>query len=174
MKIYTSKGLYTEVDDEDASVAKMFSWYAQKNGNTYYAITRPRINGVKKIINLHHMLVGYPLGKYEVDHIDGDGLNNKRDNLRVITRRQNSHNMHVNKSSIYPGVHQVKSGEYKTHIDVNGVRKHLGYFKREVDAFAAYLIALNDIGEPMSVSELKRLGFIDESCDCSKITSLAR
>ncbi len=86
---------------------------------------------------------------YQIDHRDGNGLNNTRDNLRHVTVRQNQQNRrNINKSSIYPGVCRIKnSGKWCATICINGKNKRLGNYNTEREAFNAYLKALNEINE---------------------------
>ena len=77
--------------------------------------------------------------EFVVDHIDGDPLNNTRNNLRVVTPRQNMQNKHVKKTSKYPGVLWIKSRhKWRTEIKTKGKSIHLGYFSDEREAAKAY------------------------------------
>lgn len=84
--------------------------------------------------------------KYQIDHIDGNGLNNTRDNLRIVSCRQNNQNRHISKSSKYPGVSFNKfRGKWHAYIRVGKKRKHLGYFNTEEEAFNVYKHAVKDL-----------------------------
>lgn len=79
----------------------------------------------------------------EVDHIDGNKLNNRIENLRSATTSQNQHNRtkYKNNTSGYKGVSFYGKNKYKcwgANIQVNGKQKHLGYFLTPEEAFAAY------------------------------------
>lgn len=83
-----------------------------------------------------------------VDHIDGNGLNNQRENLRVVTYRQNCQNRHTPKTSIYPGVSWCKyKKRWFASIKINGKNRKLGRYNLEIDAYNAYTDALKSIGE---------------------------
>lgn len=72
----------------------------------------------------------------EVDHIDGDGLNNKWDNLRLVSHSQNAKNqkLHKNSTTKSCGVHRLPSGNYHLRASENGKRKSVGTFKSIEDA----------------------------------------
>lgn len=90
---------------------------------------------------LHIHLMNPPDGM-EVDHIDGDGLNNRRVNLRIVTHRQNIWNRKKNvnpTSSKFKGVSLYKkSGRWVAYIAAHGKRRHIGYFDDEEAAARAY------------------------------------
>jgi len=77
---------------------------------------------------------------FDVDHIDGNKLNNRRSNLRVATRSQNSANRGpTGGTSKFKGVRYCKDkGRYRAEIQADGRYIHLGYFDVEVDAARAY------------------------------------
>ncbi len=84
--------------------------------------------------------MGAPKG-IGVDHIDGDGFNNIRDNLRFANQTQNGHNRgpQRNNKSGKKGVSLFKrDGTWKAQIRINGKNKHIGYFKDINDAHNAY------------------------------------
>lgn len=146
-QIPLTQGKFSLVDDDVYEWASKFKWYAMKNNNVYY--TRRRISiGYKKYINvlLHHCVIGFPLFNNEVDHLNGDGLNNQRDNLKIVTHRQNQQNRHVKKTSKYVGVFwDSQNKKWRASIKKNGKVKFLGLFKIEEDASLAYQKALQDI-----------------------------
>jgi hypothetical protein len=114
-------------------------WCAVKDGNNWYAARQPsRKLGNRKIIRMHQeILPGHP----EVDHRNGDGLNNQRNNLRPATRLENRRNSRGNKnnSSGFKGVHwnSARKKWYAT-IRVAGKSRFLGGFIRIKEAVASY------------------------------------
>ena len=79
--------------------------------------------------------------KCEIDHIDGDGLNNRISNLRDVTRlvnSRNAHRRHPTKNNLPPGVSKTKGGRYTARICVNAKTKHLGVFDDAASASAKY------------------------------------
>ena len=76
-----------------------------------------------------------------MDHIDGNPRNNKRDNLRIVTAKENIRNK---KDHPTKGVHYRKDrNKFAAAIKVNGIKQHLGYFDTAEDAHTAYLSAIN-------------------------------
>ena len=78
--------------------------------------------------------------KYEIDHIDGNGLNNKLSNLRDVKRHENKKNVRLqsNNKSGCSGVHYLKEfDKWVSYIKTNNKRAHLGYFKNKNDAIIA-------------------------------------
>ena len=87
--------------------------------------------------NRHHLVV---------DHIDNNPLNNKVENLQIVTNRENSNRKHLKSTSKYVGVHWNKEDKkWKSGIMINGKLKHLGYFTDELEASEAYQEALLNI-----------------------------
>ena len=140
--IKLTQGQEAMVDDEDFEELSRYKWYAQKIRNVFYA-TRT----TQSKIRMHRFICNAPK-VLQVDHIDGNGLNNCRSNLRIVTNRQNSQNKHTKKSSIYPGVYWHKgAGKWLADISINGKKNHIGCFEVEVDAYNAYLKVLKEIEE---------------------------
>src|ERR1043165_3940616 len=85
-------------------------------------------------------MIGRPLEKHElVDHIDGNGLNNRRSNLRLATYAQSSMNRgrNIKNSSGYKGV-DLKDGKWRAEIQVSRKKVYLGRFSTPEEAYAAY------------------------------------
>jgi len=97
---------------------------------------------------MHHAIMGRAPDGFEWDHDDGNGLNNKKDNLILRTHRQNCQNRHISKSSKYPGITWFKrTKRWVAQIQINGVTRGLGYFPTEEEAFFAYIQAVEENGE---------------------------
>jgi hypothetical protein len=107
-----------------------------KDNGTMYAIAR---GGIK----LHRFVTNAPEDKV-VDHRDGNGLNNTRNNLRVCTQAENLQNRNkysTNKSG-HKGVAWYKPyGKWRATIGIKGKQKHLGYFDNIEDAIEARRVA---------------------------------
>lgn len=92
---------------EDEDLLKRYHWRLSKKRNKMYACTGQSKNG-DKIIYLHNLIKNFnPVDNYEVDHIDGDSLNNTRENLRIITRLQNIQNSKVRSDNSTTGIRGV-------------------------------------------------------------------
>lgn len=132
------------VDDEDAVLAG-FTWSIQVRGrkrSLLYA-GRGRCHQLPGVRYLHRAVLervlGRPLVRGEsVDHIDGDGLNNRRANLRVATQSQNAANARrrVNSDAPYPGVRQRRHDRWSARIRVRGRELYLGTYATLAEAVA--------------------------------------
>lgn len=79
-------------------------------------------------------------GEWNIDHIDGDGLNNSPDNLRIATQSQNLRNKGAQKNSKsgIKGVSMHACGKWTARIKAGGKYKHLGLFRTTIEAATAY------------------------------------
>ena len=135
MKLILTQGMEAIVDDDDPKEPWRFKWSAHKCRNTWYAIR----NVQGRTITLHRFLMGEPDG--QVDHEDGDGLNNQRINLRLATHTENQCNRgpNINNTSGFKGVTwDQRERLWKAQIKVNRTNIHLGYFVNPKDAADAY------------------------------------
>lgn len=101
-KIPLTQGKEATVDDEDFEELSKIKWKVLKTQTKFYALqSGPR--GIRLL--MHRMLLKVPKGKV-VDHINGDGLDNRRSNLRICTQSQNMQNsgLHKNSTSGFKGV----------------------------------------------------------------------
>jgi hypothetical protein len=139
-EIELTQGKVAFVDDEDFERLNLFKWYVNKNHNAFYAKRHAR-GSSDKIVWMHREIIGYVPEGYEIDHINGNGLDNRRMNLQCVTHRRNLQNNHkVNKTSKYPGVSwDKKSNIWFSCIHIKGKTINLGRFKSELDAHTAYL-----------------------------------
>jgi hypothetical protein len=143
-EIKLTQGLVALVDDEDFDYLNQWKWYAYKNGNVYYTKRNLTINGITTQITMHSDIIKI-LDGMMVDHIDHNGLNNQKHNLRLCTHAQNQHNRlrnKVNKTG-FKGVYYYtnkRNGNVliKAFIKINGNKNHIGYFNTTIDAARAY------------------------------------
>jgi hypothetical protein len=141
----------TVVDVADLWLVGDSNWSAnEKPGGIWYArrsIWHPASATTRNEF-LHRALVRVPPG-YVIDHIDGDGLNNRRSNLRVCTHTQNLQNSRSRANPFGKGVFLGnRRGTYKAVITVNGRIIQLGHFPTIPEAKAAYdAAALEHFGE---------------------------
>lgn len=128
------------VDDEDYDRVVYYNWSLKKSRNTFYA--RSWISETEKV-PLHQFIIGKQKGKV-IDHIDGNGLNNQRSNLRFCTNAQNSANCKRKIGATgYRGVHFAGKAikhkvMYKAGIRVNYKNITIGYFNTPIEAAVAY------------------------------------
>lgn len=121
------------VDDEDYGKINQFNWYAFKEKHTLYAATHIQ----NKLIFMHNFIMGFK----DVDHINGNGLDNQRYNLRKATNQQNCMNRQSrrNSSSKFKGITWYKpTKKWKAQIVLNNEHIHLGMFNSEIEAAKAY------------------------------------
>jgi AP2 domain len=121
------------VDTSDFSLIQNRHWTAEKRKHTFYAKSE---HGATR---MHRLLFpDIPL----IDHQDGNGLNNRRKNLRRATHPQNAMNTLRKRSdgraSKYRGVVATRNGKFGAAIQINGHRVWLGTFDSETQADAAY------------------------------------
>jgi hypothetical protein len=140
-EIQMSQGLIALVDDEDYERINHSKWWPRKDGNAIYARSMYRTGTVRKFHKMHNLILHCPKGM-QTDHIDGNGLNNQKANLRIVNHRENQQNQHVSKTSKYPGVcYDKRTKKFISGIKINGVRKNLGSFTNEFAAFQTYVVA---------------------------------
>ena len=137
-EIPLTRGYVAIVDDADYDAVSKHSWHAAPGGNGVYA--RASIGG--KNIRMHRFLLN-PSGDAKVDHVDGDGLNNTRANLRICTHAQNIQNSRRLKPRLTSvckrGVwYDGRRGDFCARISAFGNRYNLGRFLTEDDAARAY------------------------------------
>jgi HNH endonuclease len=130
------------VDDCDFEWLSQWRWdLLCAEGGHRYAIHSSGPKKRRTRLRMHRLIMRCTKGT-EVDHIDGNGLNNQRANLRSCTHQQNSFNNHREidgKTSQFRGVCWNKSrNRWRPTITVNGRQRYLGLYLSEMDAAAAY------------------------------------
>ena len=153
IEIHTKKGYVGIIDPIDADLVSI-AWIARttKSGVTYlhqniWKENKRTTEQIQRLIMSR--ILGRSLTKSEyVDHEDRDGLNNRRENLRLCTFSQNLQNQkrHSNNTSGYKGVSfNKKLGKYAAYICANKKQKHLGYFTTPMEAHQAYCKAAKEL-----------------------------
>ena len=140
-EIELTQGKIAIVDEEDFERLSKYKWCTRKGGNTFYAIRwGPRVDGKRRVILMHREILGLKPGDPDVDHRDGNGLNNQKKNLRIATKSQNAMNQQKTRgTSRFKGVYWHKpSKKWRARICVNGEQKQLGHFMDEEEAARAY------------------------------------
>ena len=152
IKIPISQEKEVIIDDEDYELVSQYKWYTRKARHTYYAVCHVYKNGKRTSLAMHQVLCPSP---DKVDHKNGNGLDNRRGNLRACTKHQNDMNRHYTfGSSKYKGVSWNKRDKkWQATIKYNNVGKFLGYFTVEEEAAKAYdSAALEYFGEFASIN----------------------
>lgn len=137
-KIKLSQGKYAIVDDNDFEWLNQWKWYLGSN-KRYATRCKSRKLG-KKRVYLHRLIMDAKKGE-EVDHINGDKIDNRRENLRICTTMQNKHNykIPITNTSGYKGVGWHKRDKkWTARIRVNYKLIHLGYYVDKIEAALAY------------------------------------
>jgi len=142
IKIPLTKGKFALIDDDmwdRVTYFKKWHAYTNKSNNTYYAATDIRkTNNERSTLLMHQLVMGVP--NNNIDHKDGNGLNNQLSNLRVVTASQNLMNIRKRSSNIskYKGVTWHKQRHiWRARITL--VKEiYLGVFTNETSAAIAY------------------------------------
>ena len=141
MEIGLTQDRVALVDDEDFEYLNQFRWCALKVKNTFYAVRNSvGANGKRMTVLMHRIINETPDG-LEVDHIDSNGLNNQKNNLRNCTHAQNLRNQKKNKNNTsgFKGVFWKKDKKkWQASLRVNNKDLHVGYYKDKINAAYAY------------------------------------
>jgi hypothetical protein len=151
-----TRGFFARIDEEDFIKLwdKKWTYLASKSG-TGYAVHHYRVNGKSYSIMMHRFLMNAPR-HMTVDHINGDGLDNRRCNLRLATPGENSRNRKPPKGSKFKGVHKSKSltKPFLSRITVEARSIYLGSFETPEEAARVY-----DDAARLHHGEFARLNF---------------
>lgn len=138
MRINLPKGFFCLIDREDLEKIMGYKWYAHKDGNTHYAVAHfKKANGERGLRRMHRIILGAKKSQM-CDHINHNGLDNRKTNLRFCTNSQNQHNTPKRRGkSKYKGVHFSNNRFYAT---IRNKKKYIyiGCFKTEKEAVIAY------------------------------------
>lgn len=142
--IAITKGKWVQIDAEDYARIAPLKWQAvSPNGINYYARRTVQEDLKIKNVYMHNLILGI---EDQIDHKNGDGLDNRKENLRICTQSQNRMNCRKgqNQSSKYKGVSwHKKNKRWRAYIQVNGKKIALGNHVSEELAAKAY----NDAAE---------------------------
>jgi hypothetical protein len=145
--IITSNGVKTIVDDDDFEVYGKLRWKCDGVG---YVRRNIRVNGKHKTVYLHRLVIGDPHG-YQVDHKNGNKVDNRKENLRKATGSQQRANTRLRKDNPHglKGVTWIKNNKnWVAQICLKGRHVHLGVFTCKKEAAKAYdRAALKHFGE---------------------------
>ena len=135
MVCYTRKHkIPFQIDDEDYEFVKGYTWYCDSNG-----YIRATVN--QKTVLLHRLIMNAPKGM-EIDHVNGDKVDDRKSNLRICTHQQNVHNTKPTlnpRTSCYKGVCWHKTTKkWQAYINFHRKKKYLGLFATEEESALAY------------------------------------
>jgi len=135
-----TRGLEAIIDAADVHMVESYNWCAMPGANTVYAMRLDNSSGTRSTIYLHRVISAVR-GREQVDHINSNGLDNRRLNLRAASCVENMRNTKLQSSNTsgYKGVHWLKSaGKWQARIRTDLGRRHLGLFTDPKDAYSAY------------------------------------
>ena len=146
-EIALTQGKVAIVDDEDHEALAMYKWQAYRRRKTFYVKrSLPRVDGKRPSEHMHQVVFARKIGRppddnMECDHINGDGLDNRRENLREVTTAQNQRNCQrskKNRSSQYLGVAwHGHTKKWQARIGVAWKSIYLGCYSTELAAAQA-------------------------------------
>lgn len=143
------------IDKQDAHLLTKYRWWVAKNKHVFYVKTEIRENGKKRSIGIHQFILGFP--SQPIDHKDGNGLNNRRKNLRACTPLQNTQNCRVQSNSTtgFKGVtFDKRDNKYHVRITVNKKQKSGGLYTDILRAAQKYNeMAIKYFGEFARLNE---------------------
>jgi hypothetical protein len=149
MEVPLSQGLVALVDADDYPAVMRHKWCAIRSGaGIYYAKRNLRISRTghswQGVLRMHRFLTGWRM----VDHINGDGLDNRMANLREATYAQNNTNRRPRGGNTngFKGVHRSNSARnpWRAQVAIEGRKRHLGVFRDRESAARAYDAAAVD------------------------------
>lgn len=147
---------FAVIDDDDYDIISKHKWCLVRGRNTFYAQTIIRVKGKQKTVNMARFILRPPINM-AIDHIDRNGLNNQKSNLRVATFSENAINRAPIKGFKYKGVHR-HGKRFTSAIGHSGGKIYLGIFNSEIEAAAAYNeAAIKYFGEFAYLNELTKL-----------------
>lgn len=97
-KIPLTQNKFALVDDDMYEELSKYKWFAFKGVRSFYAGRSQQVNGKARQVKMHRFIMNAPAGLY-VDHINQDGLDNQKHNLRLVTASENSFNRPMNKNN---------------------------------------------------------------------------
>lgn len=138
VKIPLTQGHYALIDKEDLSELSKYKFHIDKG----YVSTSKWIKEEKRVkhFRIHNILMA-PSQGLEVDHINGDPLDNRKENLRIVTHSQNMMNSKISKNNTsgYKGVSfNIARNKWQVHIMDNKKEKCVGYFNNKIEAAKVY------------------------------------
>ena len=135
-EIKLTHGKVALVDDEYFHYLNQWKWFALNSYNNKYYAARHLMKNYKQSTILMHRVIMNTSDCLQVDHIDNNGLNNQKANLRNCTNQQNCFNrISINGNK---GVSILRNNTYQVQIKINGKLKYLGVFNDIEDARKAY------------------------------------
>lgn len=150
-EIQLSKGLIALIDDSDFEAVSIYKWFAcrtSKRSKTHYAFRNTLKNGKRSTQTMHRFILQAVDSKIHVDHINGDGLDNRRSNIRLASQSNNMKNRGASKNNILniKGVSfDKKRNMFMARLNLNGDKIWLGRFKTAEEASRVYEMKAKEV-----------------------------
>lgn len=137
---YQDKQILTYIDKEDFPKVSQKIWRISKKKQKYYVVTGSK----EQQTYLHQYVLNQkPIKGYEIDHIDGNSLNNRKENLRIVTRLENIQNSNakINNQIGIRGISKTKSNKFKVDFSYNKQRYYFPNWNSLIEAVYCRLYA---------------------------------
>jgi hypothetical protein len=127
-----TQGQFAIVDDDMYDHLIQFKW------NAHYEERMDRFYVTRWKDRMHWHVIGQPIAGHVIDHVNGDTLDNRRANLRVVTYRENMQNRRTHRKGSVAGVGwHSRDKSWRAYADIGGIHRSLGYFKTREEAITA-------------------------------------
>jgi hypothetical protein len=141
-EIKLTQGQVALVDDEDYDFLMQWKWYTLKAKCTYYAVRSEHFWGTDEIdickcVRMHRIIM-QPPDNMQIDHINHNGLDNRKCNLRIVTNRENMMNMKKGNKTGRIGIYKNRN-KFVAKASKGGQRVYIGTFNNADEAHNAYL-----------------------------------
>jgi hypothetical protein len=137
-EIPLTQGMFALIDADDYELVSRYCWFAARMGNTSYACHTLRENGKTRILMMHRLILGYDFGDKKItDHINRNGLDNRRKNLRTVEYSINIMNSRIRNTSGYRGVSR-DHGKWTVRFSIKGTQIYGGRFMDPIEAAKKY------------------------------------
>ena len=134
--IKLTKGQFTVIDEADYESVRHYRWRAAIGKKTFYAIAHYK-KGKKTVhIKMARLILKATNPNIPTDHIDRNGLNNRRYNLRICSHSENNYNRGTWAKSGFKGIY-LRKDKWQATVLIKGKIKSIGYFKNQTAAFVA-------------------------------------
>lgn len=145
--IYLNNEKKTCVDDADFERFRDYKWTAANVHGYWIAVRKAKLGDGRRTTIMLHREILHAGSDLQVDHINGDTLNNTRSNLRLCLQSENKRNRKKPSTGVtskYKGV-SLWRGRWKAQITSHGTTHYLGLFKTEAEAAKAYNEAAEEL-----------------------------
>lgn len=142
--IHLNTGQAVLIDAEDAIPLSRYSWAATYSRGKQIPYAKAKIDG--KNIRMHRLLLNAPTN-LQVDHINGNSLDNRKENLRLCTHRENQQNRSVHRDGRLCGTAYNKPlKKWRAKFTKDRKAFHIGYYETELEAHQAYKDKIEELG----------------------------